>query len=150
MEKLYQDSKEREKQLKVKKETKEQKELEQLNSFTYTPEVNKPLDSSLFLNNTLIKDDKHVQKEIERFNLSRKQKLEQEIIKKKGGGSTLKNLDEIIKEEEELAKKTFKFGIETKVNKDTFDVLFTSNKTNSSFSADKNLTTTFSKIFILR
>ena len=66
--------------------------------------------------------DKMVQKEVERFERARIEKKIAEIQKKKGitNLKQFKNLDALLKEEEELPQ--WNFGLEKKTYKDTLDM----------------------------
>jgi hypothetical protein len=116
--KLYQDSKNRDEIRKKNVETKKAQEEAKISENKFQPKIIENFEAEKLLSNRLIKEDKHVQNEIKRFEAVRQEKKVNELVEKTGVIS-IKNKkvnEELLKEDEHknfnctIEKKTFKDG----------------------------------------
>lgn len=124
LDKLYQDSKNRDEIRKKNTETKKAQEESKMAEIKFQPKINEHFDSEKLLGNTLIKEDKHVQNELKRFEAVRQEKKVNELVQKTGviNIKNKKVSEDLLKED---TPKNFNCNIEKKTFKDGFYNLFT-------------------------
>ncbi len=128
LDKLYQDSKNRDEIRKKNVDTKKAQEEAKIAENKYQPKIIENFEAEKLLNNTLIKEDKHIQNEIKRFEAVRQEKKVNDLVQKTGVIS-IKNKkvnEDLLKEND---YKDFNCNIEKKTFKDGFFNLFTPTST---------------------
>lgn len=118
LDKLYQDSKNRDQIRKQNLELKQKQEKSNLSAINFKPEINDPLDNKIFTDNTLIQEDKHILNEKRRFETARSQKQFSNLYQ-------IRSSSEDAFYDSEDKKRPFNFSIEKKTFKDGFHNLFT-------------------------
>ncbi len=105
---------------------------------TFNPKLISDLDENIFIDNP-IKDDALTNQKVEQYEKARIQRKLIDFAQSKGGNlmMRIKNNEELVKEfNNQPQYESFKFGIERKTNKDTFDT-FNDNKKFSNFCPKK-------------
>lgn len=127
LDKLYQDSKNRDSIKLNNLETKKKAEEQSLAKIKFVPETNNQLDKKIFVSNPLKDDIENVQKRLEK---ARVEKKINELRISKGSNHITKKDLEALKTDENLPN--FNCTIERQLHKDTFEI-FTPKSTKSKF-----------------